>query len=166
MNQEKIKDEDISKSSSFGVELLNKLQTKQITQEEFNKELGYWMLHTGFDNQFYMQVPKPEGILKEYYDLSHDDRKKITKDFFEQEEVRTFMAKKSEAQKNNNDCIGWLQDLLGFLPEDDSVNRERVSEKSPPLKTQREGDNVFFEPSYVSKATIKNPNGKDNGWDE
>lgn len=138
--------EEELRSIRFGKELFLRRTSGKITEEEFNKELAYWMLAEHFEGVKYTPMPMPIGLTKEYFDLAKDERRKVKPEFFENQEVKDFFSMKEVAQEQDKEAIRSLRQLLSVLPEDDEVNRKKVQDKLDNIQRNYIDDMMMYEP--------------------
>lgn len=135
-----VNEDENAQTSTVMINLLRRKLKGQISTEEFQKELAYWSLIQAFDKVAYVCVPQVPQDLLDYWGLSLDRRKKVSREFFEQRHVKSFFINKSEAFAKNREGIDWLEQLIKMLPADDVANREKVNSKLLEMQTKYEHD--------------------------
>lgn len=118
--------------SGVAVSLNNRLDTKQITLQDFLRECAFWALKDGFDELRIYPFPTPPRTeaFNEYERLSPDRKKKVDPDVFRKNlEILAYYTQVKFVENRNKDTLKWLKDILSYLPEDDFVSRKKVEDR-------------------------------------
>ena len=119
-----------AQTSKFGKELLEKLKSNQITADEFEKEIAYYAIMTGFNELHYQPAPSKPIKIIEYESLSGKEKEDVSAKFWNDEEVRTYLAQRNSVFSWNRGTKWWLQELLGrFNKYGDTLNANKVRER-------------------------------------
>ena len=115
--------------SGFAKDLLNQLQTKQITLDEFMRRYAYWALQAGFDELRPRQKPhRPDTrAWTEYYGMTPNERGKLLSSYFDRNpEIPGYFQRLQHASQWNKDTKAWLLELKRSLAPEDIQNREKL----------------------------------------
>jgi len=123
--QQKSKEQDVHRA----VELTQKMIKGEISREQFDQEMAYWSLLNFFDDIKYVEFPAPPAEMIQYWQLPDANRETISREFFQNEPVKSFIDKKNYAINSNKKSIELLNDIYEKLPESDEENRQRVKER-------------------------------------
>ena len=160
MTQEQ--EEKQAHTPSFPLQLFYKRQRNEISQEEFDQQLAYWTLQTGFENMKYTPMPIPPQDLKEYYAMDEFDKKKVSSDFWKQEDIKLYIQLKDEARISNDGERSGLEMLLKNLPEKDEENRAKVQEALTEFDRRHKQDEELMK-GYKHENSFHRPKYYDHG---
>jgi len=112
--------------------LLNKLQTKQITLDEFLRDCAFWAIKDGFDELEVLQEPTPPNTqaFREYDNLPLDRKQKVDTSFFvKNEEINKYYQQVNWVRQRNSGRLVWLKEIIKYLPQDDIILRQKVESR-------------------------------------
>ncbi len=109
---------------------LGKLERKQITLLEFDKEMAYLAIlpEYGFDELHYFAPPTAPQAVKDFYAMSISRRKLAPKDFWERPEVWQYFETKQLIATRNKIIYNWLAELKERL-KDDFISCDKVKKR-------------------------------------
>jgi len=116
-------------ASSTSVILLNSLQTKQITLEEFSRDCAYWALQEGFDDLRPRPLPSRPNTpaFNEYEMLPPLKKLKVDFQFFTRNtEINEYYAQANMIRAKNKAVYLWLKEIRGYLPQEDDPLRAKI----------------------------------------
>jgi hypothetical protein len=101
-------------------DLLAKLASKELTMDKFLEECARW----GMEIQCFVDYevrgyPLPPAKWKEYQALPFKDRNKMSEEFFQQQEIREYLQKKSHVYAANYADYCWLKEMKAYLPDNE-----------------------------------------------
>jgi len=139
--------------SGMAKSLLNQLQTRQITIEEFLKECGYWALRDDFDELRVIPLPTPPNTAayQEYVSLPLQRRQRLDASFFQKNfEINEYYKQRFMVIHKNKATMGWLEEIAKYIPEEDYPNQGKIRERLLSFKEFFQGLNDI--PEEVGKA--------------
>lgn len=104
-----------------GRALLKRLESKEITMEEFEKECAYWMLSMVNDFK-YKELPEIPSDLEEFYDHRlKDPSYKLSSEFWELPHVKLYLIEARRIKADNSSNFYWLKWMRQRIPKEDTV---------------------------------------------
>lgn len=114
----------------LGKRLLARLQGGEITMAEFEKEIAYFALTTGFEEFIPCQEPPKPTELLQYLELPPKQKEKMGMEFWHQPDIQGYLRARSDTNAWNRGCIHWLKEIGDrFTSYGDTVNASKVSER-------------------------------------
>lgn len=114
----------------IGKQLLYRLQNKEITMAEFEKEVAYLTLDCGFGELHYKPLPSRPTDLLEYDQLSFKEKRAMSDKFWEQPHIKSYVKAKSMISAENCGTKWWLEELYNrFTKIGDTINAKKCQEK-------------------------------------
>lgn len=111
----------------MGKELLRKLQNKEITVQEFDKEIAYWLI-SYVQDMFYKHTIEQPPEIRDYYERRRLDFDfTLPQSFWNQPHIREWLAKDHLVRSENLSNRYWLNKLLKDLPAEDGPNRAKIT---------------------------------------
>ena len=118
--------------SGFAKDLLNQLQTKQITLDEFMRRYAYWALQAGFDELRPRQKPhRPDTrAWTEYYGMTPNERGKLLSSYFDRNpEIPDYYQRLRKVSQWNKDTKAWLLEIKRHITQEDAQNNEKLDNR-------------------------------------
>ena len=115
-----------------GKELINKLSTGKINTDQFELEVAYMAIDTGFDELHKKPYPSMPVVIKAYREASIFEQEKLrtNPDFWKRPEVFAFMQGCKSVDSHNNMCKWWLDELAKrFEKAGDMGNHYKVKKR-------------------------------------
>lgn len=112
--------------------LLQRLNARDLSLEEFLRECAFWAIKDGFDELRVRPYPsKPQSeAFKDYYMLPPGRRAKVdTVTFLRNPEILSWFDQCRKIRNMNISCFNWLKELRNYIPADDLVCLEKISAK-------------------------------------
>ncbi len=137
MNDISTKIESICEEASHldGPERKNKLlELMTLDKKRFEYELAKWVVDTPeiFNDLKIIGYPQVPGIMNWFYNRT--EKEKMHNAFWQKEEVKEYVDKKSFAKSTNRATILWVEWLLSVCPEEDKVRWLTLDTKLGQLK--------------------------------
>jgi len=114
-----------------GKRLLERLKKQEITLQEFLTECAYWALKDGFNEITPHQYPHKPKRAVEFENMSIQERKET--DFNRlcnrYPEVKQYYDTCAWVKHSNQSNLSWLQEILSYIPEDDTLSRKRIENR-------------------------------------
>ena len=110
------------------INLLNKKDSKEITQEELNKECAYWFMDM-FDEIRHRPLPSTPMDLAEYEVMTLKERSKVPIEFFQKPSIKMYFDQKSIIESQNLSNKYWLREFKKSIPAEDVVSHEKYQDK-------------------------------------
>lgn len=147
--------------SGLSKNLLNRLQTKELTLPEFLRECAYWALKDGFDELAPLDFPTLPATpaFNEYNNLPPDRRAKLDAEFFHKNpEIISWGQQVCFVRNRNNANIHWLEEIKNYLPADDFLMLQKVDGRILEFKTFVDENPLMIEKiKNVFQAKVVNP---------
>src|SRR3990167_2169399 len=109
-------------------QLLDDYQSKKITMEEIERECSYWFLEC-FPTIHRKPYPSMPTEYRDYLNLPFERRRKIETDFWFQPVIKTYLEIKNQIKNENNANLYHLHNYLKFIPEEDTITRQKFNQK-------------------------------------
>ena len=112
----------------IGKELLKKLDSKQITMADFNKECAYWMMGD-VSTMFYKadNVHKPDILVQYEEDKSRDPKHQVASSFWQRTDVREYTALTHTIRSGNHSNWYWLHFMKKYIDPKDNINQAKIA---------------------------------------
>ena len=111
--------------------LLKQLHDKELTLNDFLMECAYWALRDGFNDLRPRPLPTRPDKVVEIERMGRDEMAKI--DFIKLNEkfpeVKKYYADRSMVINENGARLGWLKEMLEYIPEQDLTAREQIEQR-------------------------------------
>ena len=119
----------------FGKALLNRLETKQITMDEFDLECAYWLAtfldldKDGMNELQWKPYPtEPEEVKVYYQKRAKDPKYTLPNSFWQQSYIVNWSNQSSGIAARNNSNWYWLNFLKNHIPQEDLVIHSKINE--------------------------------------
>jgi len=112
----------------IGRELLRKLDKREITMPDFNKECAYWMMGD-ISTMYYKQdnVHKPDILVQYEEDKSRDPKHQVASTFWQRPDVREYTALTHALRSGNHSNWYWLHYMKKWIPKEDIINHGKIA---------------------------------------
>ena len=111
-----------------GHALLARLQSKQITMEEFELETAYWMMDSLNGCRWVCYPVVPNDLMEYYRRRKADKRVSMGDEFWQQPHVRQYIETNSRVKSVNSANRYWLDYMQQHIPKEDTESHKRISE--------------------------------------
>ena len=115
-----------------GKRLLECLKKQEITLQEFLTECAYWSLKDGFQELTPKQYPshKPEKVIElEQKTIEQRNAMNWHRLFIDYPQVEQYYKAYWFVKHINFANLSWLQEILSYIPEDDTLSRKRIENR-------------------------------------
>jgi len=112
--------------------LQERLVEKKITLEEFLTECAYWALKDGFKELTPKQYPsnKPQKVIElEQKTIEQRNAMDWHRLFVDYPQVEQYYKAYWFVKHINFANLSWLQEILSYIPEDDTLSRKRIENR-------------------------------------
>ena len=100
-----------------------------ITKDELILECAYIDIAHNLDLFVSVSEPsKPMDLIK-YEQMEFKDRQKVSSSFWREPEIAAYMTAKANAVRETQTYKYRLNEILGILPKEDIVNREKIQQR-------------------------------------
>ena len=141
--------------SEMAKKLLNQLQSKEITLDEFLKECAYWAVKEGFDElkpKFY--PVRPAKIIEmEHWTAAEKLKIDWNQVWMLFPEVKKYQEERVHVTNWNLDTMHWLEEILLYIPVGDYPTREKINRRLIEFKALYEDTSDVKEAKKVFQAT-------------
>lgn len=110
----------------IGRNLFNRRFSREITRNEFDSEIAYWML--GYlDDMRYRLFPTVPNEVEVYFTKKKDNPDyTLSNTFWNEPKILAWRIQKSKIWHENNANMYWLKFMKNTLPQEDTANHNRV----------------------------------------
>ena len=111
----------------IGKELLSKINSRQITIPEFDKECAYWMMGDISTMSYKDDVHKPDIIVNYEGERDRDPKYQVAPSFWSRPDVKDYMAQKRSLLSQNHANWHWLHFIKKHIPKEDMINHRKIA---------------------------------------
>jgi hypothetical protein len=111
-----------------GKALLARLQSKQITMEQFEQETAYWMMDSLNGCRWVCYPLVPTDLMEYYRRRKQDKRFSMGEEFWHQPHIRQYMDANSRIKAVNFANRYWLDYMQHHIPQEDMESHKKISE--------------------------------------
>ena len=111
-----------------GKALLARLQSKQITMEQFEQETAYWMMDSLNGCRWVCYPLVPNDLMEYYRRRKVDKRFSMGDEFWQQPHIRQYIETNSRVKAVNMSNRHWLGETQRLIPKEDVESHKRISE--------------------------------------
>ena len=117
--------------------LLERIEKKQIDMDTFLRDCAYWAMKSGFDElkpHDYPLRPTTRAFVEfEKYPLERKD--KVEQEYFHKHpEINEYYNQKRWTEAKNKGTQIWLEQIKGYLPEEDNMLRDKIDKRLEEFK--------------------------------
>lgn len=110
----------------LGKDLLGRLNSKEITMEEFDRECAYWMLQYLNDYRWLPSPTIPNELTDYWRRRQINNKTDVSEAFWQKPVIKKYIATEAHIRATNLGSMHWLKFMKKHIPQDDVVNQKRI----------------------------------------
>lgn len=111
---------------SLGKSLLARFEKKQISEQEFDKEIAYWMLQFPEELMWSVYPSMPKDLMDYQNKKRAQPMFQIAESFWQQSHIKEYLAKDRHARCQNVANRHWLSFLKRHIPQGDEKQHKII----------------------------------------
>jgi hypothetical protein len=114
----------------FALNLLGRLNKREITIYDFLFECAYWALREGFDEVRPLQLPNKPTPVDEFELLPIDRIQKLDHKYYDDNPlVVNYYHKLHWVLDKNKTVLNWLKEIRGYIPSGDGLSINKIDKR-------------------------------------
>lgn len=90
-----------------------------------DQEIAYWFVQ-GIDSMRYKMLPTAPQVFVNYKKANDEERKQAGKEFWNRDDVKTYLDTRMMIKNQNQSNLEWLQWAKKNIPEGDQISHEKL----------------------------------------
>lgn len=129
----------LTKDSHPCVVLLDRRWNGELNEKEFQEETAYWVA-MNLDEYRHKTMPTPPADVLQIYSVTRGGGFKVTGDFYQRADVKAYLSSKDTIKRENLETIKFLEEIIGYIPDKDTLTKEKIQAKVDKLRAEYNAD--------------------------